>query len=98
MINALTLNERQWIRKVSKKSFGRFDRESEPDMKILRKKEVCRTIGVSPVTLWRMIKRREFPEPIQISIRAIGWSDEIVENWIKARPHVGTTEGNDGNG
>ena len=39
-------------------------------------------IPLSPCTLWRMVKRGEFPAPVQISRRCTAWRAEDVRAWM----------------
>jgi predicted DNA-binding transcriptional regulator AlpA len=52
---------------------------------IIRPRAVASRLGVSPITLWRMRQRREFPEPITISAGAKGWRERDVAAWLVAR-------------
>jgi len=54
---------------------------------LLRCAEVCSRVGVRRVTIWRMVKRGEFPKPVPLrdSSRAIRWREGDVTAWIAAR-------------
>ena len=52
----------------------------------LRKKEVAALIGVSVATLDRMVGRAEFPVPLELSRRRIGWRLCVVQAWLASRP------------
>ena len=47
--------------------------------------EVAEFIRVSPSTLARMVKRREFAEPIRLSPRRIAFRRPDVERWLTSR-------------
>jgi prophage regulatory protein len=53
--------------------------------RILRIAEVERITGFHRSTIWRFWHRGEFPAPVKIGKRAIGFSAEAVEAWISAR-------------
>lgn len=53
--------------------------------KILRIKQVVERIGLSRTTVWRMVKRGQFPPPIALYGRNIGWRDATVTSWILER-------------
>jgi prophage regulatory protein len=55
-----------------------------PDL-ILPPNEVVRRTNLSRATLYRMWKRSEFPSPIQLSPRRIGFSSAQVESWLQQR-------------
>ena len=47
--------------------------------------ETADLIGISIRTLPRMVERGDFPSPLQLGGRRIGWRRGTVENWILAR-------------
>lgn len=57
----------------------------QPNVKILSRREVYEGLGVSTVTLWRMVRDGQFPKPIRISARRVGWSEESVRAWLTDR-------------
>lgn len=54
-------------------------------MRVLRMPEVLSRVGLSRSTIWRLIKNKEFPTPIRLGGRAVGWIEEEVEGWIESR-------------
>jgi len=52
---------------------------------ILRAPDVRRLTGLSRTTIWRMVRKGEFPVPRRLSTNAIGWIASDVEAWIAAR-------------
>jgi prophage regulatory protein len=54
--------------------------------KILRVTEVLKLTGLSRTTVWRMIQLDEFPTPVALGRRAVGWRASDVETWISGRP------------
>ena len=57
-------------------------------MKILRRPEVVRLVGVSQATLYRLISRGMFPRPVRVSTRLTGWRSDEVEDWLVSRPYT----------
>lgn len=49
---------------------------------LLTKPEVCRLTSLSYPTLWRKMRRGEFPSAIQISAGRIAWRESEVQAWI----------------
>ncbi len=47
-------------------------------------------IGLSKWTVYDLIKKGEFPRPVQLSTNRVGWRDADVRRWLDERPH--TTE------
>jgi prophage regulatory protein len=52
---------------------------------IIRKREVTRRTGYSGTTIWREEKADRFPQRVQLSERAVGWYEDEVDAWIRAR-------------
>lgn len=50
--------------------------------KIIRAKELAKTIGVSSVTIWRWRQKKIIPEPISLGTRIIGWEQSTIDEWI----------------
>lgn len=57
-------------------------------MKIMKKSEVVKKVGLSPVTIWRLEKDGKFPRRRQLSERRVGWVESEIDDWIKARKIV----------
>ena len=53
--------------------------------KILRLDDVKSKTGLGRTTIYDQVARGEFPRPIKISTRAIGWIDEEIEGWVQDR-------------
>lgn len=53
--------------------------------KILRLPDVKRATGLCRTTIYRMVKEQEFPAPIKLSKKAIGWPESVVDQWIQQR-------------
>lgn len=50
--------------------------------RFLRIQEVADTIGLSTRTIQRLVKRGEFPPPMQLSERIIGWTEAAIDMWM----------------
>lgn len=48
-----------------------------------RKKTITPIIPFSATTLWRMINRKEFPEPVKLSEGVTAWRVEDVRQWLE---------------
>jgi prophage regulatory protein len=53
--------------------------------RILRSREVCTRVGLSRTTLWRAVRRGDFPAPRQLTANAIGWLASEIDAWIGSR-------------
>jgi prophage regulatory protein len=50
--------------------------------RILRLPAVKERVGLSRSTIYLKIAKGEFPEPISLGDRAVGWLEEDVNNWL----------------
>jgi prophage regulatory protein len=56
-----------------------------PHDRLVRRSEVERLTGLSRSTIYQWIKDGEFPRPVKLGARAVGWRENDVLAWIKAR-------------
>lgn len=55
------------------------------DLRIYRIKTLCELLGVTRVTLWRWVRRGQFPRPIQLGPNTKGVPKEDLDAWMDAR-------------
>ena len=53
---------------------------------ILRLPSVRERTSLGRSTIYAMIDRGEFPRPIRLGARAVGWYESDVTAWMAARP------------
>lgn len=53
--------------------------------KFLRLTEVQRRIPYSRSTIYLKVSRGEFPQPINLGARAVGWLESDIDEWIAQR-------------
>ena len=53
-----------------------------------RRKALEDKLGLSRSTIYRMMNHGEFPRPVRIGRRAVGWRSSDVEEWLKALNEV----------
>ena len=51
----------------------------------LRMASVMRRIGLGRSTIYRLIDSRDFPAPVKLAGRAVGWRRTDLERWSSAR-------------
>ena len=56
----------------------------EMQTRILRRDEVETLTGLSRATLYAMLKSGEFPKPLRLGRRAVGWRASDIEDWLAA--------------
>ena len=49
---------------------------------ILRLPEVIRQTGLSRSSIYLRITNKEFPKPISLGGRAVGWLQEDIDSWV----------------
>jgi len=47
--------------------------------------EVVAICGISRSTIYEMIRRDEFPAPVKLGARAVGWRRSDIEAWYASR-------------
>ncbi len=52
---------------------------------ILRWPEVKERIGLCRSRVYQLIEAGEFPKPIKLSERAVGWLESEINEWFEAR-------------
>lgn len=50
--------------------------------KLISIEEMMVLINRARPTLWKMVDRGDFPQPVKIGKRTIGWTEEAYDNWI----------------
>ncbi|NWG52876.1 MAG: AlpA family phage regulatory protein [Hydrogenophilaceae bacterium] len=58
---------------------------ASPMSKILRNRDVCEHLGISPATLWRWVRAEHFPAPVKLGPNTVGWPSATVEEWLTNR-------------
>ena len=52
---------------------------------VLRRKDVEAIIGLSRSTIYALMATGDFPRPIKLGARAVGWFESDIEAWLEAR-------------
>jgi prophage regulatory protein len=53
---------------------------------IIRIADVLVRVGLSRVSVWRLVRAGQFPAPIELSANAIGWPENDIASWQASRP------------
>lgn len=54
----------------------------------VRIKQVVEMVGFCEPTIYRLINKRTFPKPFNISTNCVVWRVSAIEDWIKEREDV----------
>ena len=53
--------------------------------KVYRRPEVEEITGLSRTSIYKMMNRGEFPRPVRLTKRAVGWPEQVIAEWLEAR-------------
>jgi prophage regulatory protein len=53
---------------------------------IVRRRDLKAATGLSPATIYRMMKDGDFPRPKKIGRQAVGWPQSMIDAWLATRP------------
>ena len=56
--------------------------------RIIRLPQVLEQVSLCRATVYKMIGRGEFPQPVQIGQRSVGWLTEEVNAWMESLPYT----------
>lgn len=54
--------------------------------RILRRADVILLCGLSCSTIYALMARGDFPKPVRLTGRAVGWREEDIDAWLASRP------------
>ena len=55
---------------------------------LLTRRQVQARCGLSPSSIYRLMRQGMFPEPVRIGVRAVRWPSSEIEAWLHARPRA----------
>lgn len=74
-----------WLRSINNEEHTKMSNAVQPQLSILRRKQVQARTGLSRSTIYLYIKAEQFPKPVALGPRAVGWIESEVHEWIAAR-------------
>lgn len=54
----------------------------EPGLRILRMRAVMRRVGLSRSSIYNMQRCDDFPRPVKLGPRAVGYIEQEIDQWI----------------
>lgn len=54
-------------------------------LKVFRRSTVLEMTGLSTSTIYAMMARGDFPRPVRLGKRAVGWPEHVVREWLESR-------------
>lgn len=61
------------------------DQSGSQMLAILRRQQVQQRTGLPRATLYQLIQQGQFPRPISLSARTVGWLSHEIEAWLRDR-------------
>ena len=55
------------------------------DFDYLRREAVCETTGLPTSTLYAKIAAGDFPKPVKLGKRAVGWLSTDIDDWKRKK-------------
>jgi prophage regulatory protein len=52
---------------------------------ILRLPQVKQRTGLSRSSIYQKVSKKEFPAPISLGMRSVGWVDQEISDWVTQR-------------
>ena len=56
--------------------------------RLVTRREIEARFGMTRSTIYRQMRAGNFPEPIQISAKAVRWKESELEAWLSSRPRA----------
>lgn len=64
------------------------DQEEENMTKMIKLPDVMEATALSRSSIYAFIKQGNFPQPIPLGTRAVGWDAAEIQNWIAQRAEL----------
>ena len=61
-------------------------------MRILRKQELLKIIGLSASSIGRLERAGDFPQRVRLGPSAVGWREDEINDWIEALKRRGADD------
>ena len=58
--------------------------------RILRMPAVIERVGLSRSAIYARMTKGQFPRPLRIGARAVGWLEADIDEWLATRPRGGS--------
>jgi prophage regulatory protein len=66
-----------------------MDIQSHPRGGIFRREQVEAHTGLGRSAIYALMARNEFPRPVRLTAKAVGWRRDEIEAWVDSRERVG---------
>ena len=55
---------------------------------IFRLGEVIAQVGLRKSQIYKMIRAGDFPQPVKLTNKAVGWHRKDIDDWLASRPRA----------
>ncbi|MFY3170833.1 helix-turn-helix transcriptional regulator [Achromobacter xylosoxidans] len=56
------------------------------DQLVYRLPDLVRVLNLSKTTIYELMQRKDFPSPVKLTARSVGWRAREVTAWLESRP------------
>jgi prophage regulatory protein len=56
--------------------------EHPKNLRILRRRDVEKRVGLSRSSIYSRVQDGKFPRPVNLGARAVGWLESEIDNWL----------------
>jgi prophage regulatory protein len=60
--------------------------------RVLRLPDVKKNTGLAKSTIYKKIAAKEFPKPISLGIKSVGWLEHDINSWIESRINLSAND------
>jgi prophage regulatory protein len=65
------------------------DQSADMHVTLLRMPAVVGRTGLSRSTIYRLLAIKQFPVPVRLATRAVGWRQSDLDQWSRSLPSAG---------
>lgn len=60
-----------------------------PHARYIRRPEVEKLTGLSRSTIYDLMGKGQFPRPVKLTSKAVGWPESAISKWLNSRVTAG---------
>jgi prophage regulatory protein len=58
------------------------------EVRLIRLRELLGIVGLGKSRVYELVRSNEFPEPVRLTMKAVAWRSDEIQQWIDSRPPV----------
>jgi len=88
LFKPLTIHEQNFcLKRNMELAMSSISVEHSPRAAVVRMRQLIVMLGLSRSSIYRFISLGQFPAPIRLGDKAVGWRVNEIEEWLNARPN-----------